>query len=210
MNLERKVEERTLSLRLVHAELDQRNNDLESAMQDLKDAQSQLVDVAHRAGMTEIATGVLHNVGNVLNSVNVSVSVLHEDLRKSRTSNIARVATLVKDHNDLFASHSDPKVQQVPQYLGLLAESVASERRRMGEELANLSEKVEHIKNIINAQQNSRGAWPSKRRSICVACSKISLDARSGHCQARHHRRMRFRGNSDHYGRKNQTTASSR
>jgi two-component system, NtrC family, sensor kinase len=154
MNLERKVEERTLSLRLLHAELDQRNNEVESAMQDLKDAQSQLVDVAHRAGMTEIATGVLHNVGNVLNSVNVSVSVLHEDMRKSRTSNIARVAALIKEHNELFASHRDPKVQQVPQYLSLLAESVAAERRRTGEELANLTEKVEHIKNIINAQQN--------------------------------------------------------
>jgi hypothetical protein len=31
------------------------------------------VEVARKAGMAEVATGVLHNVGNVLNSINVSV-----------------------------------------------------------------------------------------------------------------------------------------
>jgi C4-dicarboxylate-specific signal transduction histidine kinase len=155
VNLERKVEERTLSLRLLHAELDQRNTELETALTDVKQMQSQLVEVAHRAGMTEIAAGVLHNVGNVLNSVNVSVSVINDNVRKSKVPSVARVAALMKEHSPAFAAASaDPKVSRIPEYLGLLADSLAEEQRQVESELSNLLEKVQHIKNIINAQQN--------------------------------------------------------
>jgi hypothetical protein len=41
-----------------------------------------------RAGMAEVATGVLHNVGNVLNSVNVSAMLIVDRLSKS-TSRIS-------------------------------------------------------------------------------------------------------------------------
>lgn len=36
----------------------------------------------HQAGMAEVATTALHNVGNVLNSVNVSVSVVAQPLAR--------------------------------------------------------------------------------------------------------------------------------
>ena len=135
-NLERKVEERTLNLRLLHAELDQRNTELETALTDVKQMQSQLVEVAHRAGMTEIAAGVLHNVGNVLNSVNVSVSVLNDSVRTSKVASVARVAALVKEHAAAFAAAgADPKVQRLPEYLGMLADSLAEEQRRWTAEL---------------------------------------------------------------------------
>jgi signal transduction histidine kinase len=153
-NLERKVEERTLSLRLLHAELDQRNNELETALTDVKQMQSQLVEVAHRAGMTEIAAGVLHNVGNVLNSVNVSVSVINDNVRKSKVASVARAAALMKEHSAAFSAGGDPKIERLPEYLGLLADSLAEEQRQVESELGNLLEKVQHIKNIINAQQN--------------------------------------------------------
>jgi len=152
-NLERKVDERTLTLRLLHAELDQRNNEVETALADLKRTQSQLVDVAHRAGMTEIATGVLHNVGNVLNSVNVSVDVVNENLRRSKLPNIAKVAGLLNEHAAAFKSPDcDPKLQKVPDYLTMLAESLIAEQEQAMTEMQSLTEKVQHIKNIITAQ----------------------------------------------------------
>ncbi len=43
-----------------------------------------LVDVSRQAGMAEIATGVLHNVGNTLNSVNISTGLVMDQLRQSR------------------------------------------------------------------------------------------------------------------------------
>src|SRR6185503_10732513 len=115
----RKVDERTLTLRLLHAELDQRNNGVETALADLKRTQSQLMEVAHRAGMTEIATGVLHNVGNVLNSVNVSVDVLKENLRRSKVPSVGKVAALIKDQAaTVFAN--DARLQKLPDYVGML------------------------------------------------------------------------------------------
>ena len=152
-NLERKVDQRTLKLRLLHAELDQRNNDLETALADLQRAQSQLVDVAHRAGMTEIATGVLHNVGNVLNSVNVSVDVLNENLRRSKVPSVAKVAGLLNEQAAAFkAAVSDVKLQKIPDYLTMLAESLSAEQQQVTTEMQGLTEKVQHIKNIITAQ----------------------------------------------------------
>jgi len=152
-NLERKVDQRTLKLRLLHAELDQRNNDLETALADLQRAQSQLVDVAHRAGMTEIATGVLHNVGNVLNSVNVSVDVLNENLRRSKVPSVAKVAGLLNENAAAFkAAVSDVKLQKIPDYLTMLAESLSAEQQQVTTEMQGLTEKVQHIKNIITAQ----------------------------------------------------------
>ena len=156
VNLERKVDDRTLSLRLLHAELDERNNDLESALSDLKQAQSQLLDVAHRAGMTEIATGVLHNVGNVLNSVNVSVTLLSENLRKSKVVSVAKVAQLLDEHAAAINNLGDAgaKIQKVPDYLKKLSDTLVAEQHDMLGEVRNLAEKVQHIKNIISAQQN--------------------------------------------------------
>jgi signal transduction histidine kinase len=152
MNLERKVDERTMTLRLLHAELDQRNNDLERALADLKRMQSQLMDVAHRAGMTEIATGVLHNVGNVLNSVNVSVDVLNENVRRSKVPSVAKVAALLNEHSAEFKAARDAKLQKIPDYLAMLSESLTAEQQQVIAEMQGLTEKVQHIKNIITAQ----------------------------------------------------------
>jgi signal transduction histidine kinase len=152
-NLERKVDERTLRLRLLHAELDQRNTEVETALADLKRTQSQLMDVAHRAGMTEIATGVLHNVGNVLNSVNVSVDVLNENLRRSKVPSVAKVAALLNEHSAAFKTATrEAKLQQLPDYLTMLAESLSAEQQQATSEMQGLTEKVQHIKNIITAQ----------------------------------------------------------
>jgi two-component system, NtrC family, sensor kinase len=86
-NLERKVRERT--------------SQLEATLQELQETQTQLTDVAHRAGMAEIATGVLHNVGNALNSVNISTTVLGERLRRSKLDDLERLKWLLW-HGNVF------------------------------------------------------------------------------------------------------------
>ena len=50
--------------------------------QSLQSIQTALVDASRMAGMAEVATGVLHNVGNVLNSLNVSSSIIASGLRQ--------------------------------------------------------------------------------------------------------------------------------
>jgi C4-dicarboxylate-specific signal transduction histidine kinase len=105
--------------------------------------------------MAEVATSVLHNVGNVLNSVNVSAALAVNELRASRTDNVLLAASLMKDHAaDLghFMTH-DPKGRQLPAYLATLGECLIEEKRSMLREMESLVQHIEHINYIVATQQ---------------------------------------------------------
>jgi len=118
--------------------------------------QEQLVDASRRAGMAEVATSVIHNVGNVLNSVNVSHSVISERVRKSKIASLAKTSALLEQHaGDLAAFLTiDPAGQKVPKFLGKLAERLSQEQADILAELEMLGRNVGHIKEIIAVQQN--------------------------------------------------------
>jgi signal transduction histidine kinase/HAMP domain-containing protein len=116
----------------------------------------QLLDTSRRAGMAEVATSVLHNVGNVLNSVNVSASVIEDLLRRSKTPGIRRLADLFEEkRGDLagFLSRRD-RADHTIRYLQTIAEQVATEQEQMLRELRELTGNIEHIKEIVVMQQN--------------------------------------------------------
>jgi len=124
--------------------------------EDLKRAHGDLLYASRLAGMAEVATSVLHNVGNVLNSVNVSVSLLSHRVRRSRLVNLSRAAALMNQHaNDLGAFMTqDPKGAQIPQYLQQLADYLVHEQSSLLQELESLRKNVEHIKEIVAMQQS--------------------------------------------------------
>jgi signal transduction histidine kinase len=147
--LELRVEERT-------AELQHQVIAKEEALADLAAAQSSLVEMSRAAGMAEVATGVLHNVGNVLNSVNVSCTLLTDQLRESRIANIARVADLIRAQEKTLGQFftEDPRGQQIPIYLSSLAAALQEEQKVMLSEAESLSTRIEHIKEIVAMQQS--------------------------------------------------------
>lgn len=123
---------------------------------ELERVHKQLLAASRQAGMAEIATNVLHNVGNVLNSVNVSASLLAERINNPKSSGVARVASLLKDHTaDLGAFiSSDERGRHLPAYLAQLADQLQTDKRVALEELASLRENIEHIKDTVNMQQS--------------------------------------------------------
>ncbi len=123
------------------------------AEQELEAVHKQLLVASRQAGMAEVATNVLHNVGNVLNSVNVSASLVAERIRKSNCAGLARVAALLGSQTDLAAFISGAQGQHVPAYLHELAGELQSERDASVAELAALRANVEHIKEIVAMQQ---------------------------------------------------------
>jgi len=126
---------------------------------ELRGAQAQLVDTARQAGMAEIATNVLHNVGNVLNSVNISASLARQKVQASRSAGLVKVAALIQEHaGDLgdFLT-ADARGKALPGYLDKLATTLASERDSIDQELQRLSKGVDHIKEIVAAQQSLAG-----------------------------------------------------
>ena len=125
------------------------------AEQELQSAQQQLIETSRQAGMAEVATGVLHNVGNVLNSVNVSANLISGHLGHAKTENLVRATALLREHNGGLADFlaNDPKGRLLPGYLADLSQHLDSERRTAREELDLLTKNIEHIKDIVAMQQ---------------------------------------------------------
>jgi signal transduction histidine kinase len=116
----------------------------------------QLVEISRQAGMAEVATSVLHNVGNVLNSVNISCSVLSEKARKLRIESVGKVADILQaNQQDLAAFFAtDPIGLKLPAFLAKLAAHLGRDQEGILQELRLLGENVEHIKTIVSMQQS--------------------------------------------------------
>ncbi len=115
-----------------------------------------LVEASRYAGMAEVATGVLHNVGNVLNSVNVSAQLVRERLEGSRLIALGRTARLLAPYRDdptEFYTH-DPKAKLLPKFIGELYDNLALEHHDIREEIMTLHRNIEHVKEIVSAQQS--------------------------------------------------------
>ena len=134
-SIERQVVERTAELTATHLKL---------------------VEASRQAGMAEVATSVLHNVGNVLNSVNVSATVVSERIRKSERGSIAKVVALLREHEADLGTFlgTDAKGKQVVGFLAKLAEHLAAEQTESVDELKVLQTNIDHIKDVIAMQQS--------------------------------------------------------
>ena len=121
----------------------------------LEKANRELIDASRLAGMAEVATGVLHNVGNVLNSLNVSASVVANGLRQSKLDSLPKVAALLQEHERDLAAYlsADPKGRLIPDFLRSLSAHLAEERSRLLQEVESLQHNIEHIKEIVAMQQ---------------------------------------------------------
>jgi ligand-binding sensor domain-containing protein/signal transduction histidine kinase len=115
-----------------------------------------LLEISRQAGMAEVATSVLHNVGNVLNSVNVSATLVMDQTQQSKIPYLGKVSALLQEHAgdlaDFLTRH--PKGRQLPDYLQQLAGQLEREQQAAIAELELLRQNIEHIKDIVAMQQN--------------------------------------------------------
>ena len=127
-----------------------------AAEEELVRLNRELQEVARQAGMAEVAASVLHNVGNVLNSVSVSATIVGDRLRESKVVSLHRAATMLQERNGDLAEFlaSDPKGQVLPRYLVTLADQLATEQRELLQEVKQLEDNIEHIKKVVAMQQN--------------------------------------------------------
>jgi predicted ATPase/signal transduction histidine kinase/tRNA A-37 threonylcarbamoyl transferase component Bud32 len=148
---ERKRAEHELSRYKDHLEelVKERTRELESA-------QGRLVEMSRRAGMAEVASGVLHNVGNVMNSVNVGASVSRDSVKHLPVEGVARACELLDANADRLAEYlrSDAMGRKLPQYLRKLGETLSEHKRSILVQLDQLMTHLEHMKKIIAAQQS--------------------------------------------------------
>ena len=126
------------------------------AEQHLEEVHQQLMEVSRRAGMAEVATGVLHNVGNVLNSVNVSTQLISDRLSKSRLSHLSNVSALLNENAANLGEFLtiDPKGVKIPAFIASLVERLRVEQAELLREAEGLSKNIAHIKDIVAVQQS--------------------------------------------------------
>ncbi len=122
----------------------------------LAESQRRLIDASRMAGMAEVASGVLHNVGNAFNSVNTSASLISDQLRGSRMPNLAKAVSLLEDNAAQLGRflQEDTRGKQLPVYLGRLTRELLREREILVAETETLRTGIDHIKAVIAMQQN--------------------------------------------------------
>jgi len=137
------------------AELERRHAERDVSDERNQALRSELLAVTRMAGMAEVATGVLHNVGNVLNSLNVSVAMISDHVRGSRVAGLSRSIELVdRFPGGLSAFLDTEKGKVLPTYLTAVSRHLAEENARVLGELDSVNRNVEHIKAIVAMQQS--------------------------------------------------------
>lgn len=160
-DLEQRVAARTADLEHSNAALQRQIEEKDVATQELHETHAQLLEVSRRAGMADIANGVLHNIGNVLNSLNISTNVISEKLRELKFESLERaIGLLAKDQDELaeFLLKSD-QGKILPRYLEKLSDGLITDRDAVLSEIESLASNVEHIKDIVRAQQSHAGSF---------------------------------------------------
>lgn len=150
--LEQQVAERTEELRI-------KNKDLEETLEELEATKDELVEKAHKAGMADIATGVLHNVGNVLTSVNTSASLIEDMVRQSKLKGLIQANNMLREQISRIEEFiaNDPKGKNLMEYYLKLEGPLKSEQEKMLQQSQRLISKIELINEIIAAQQSYAG-----------------------------------------------------
>ena len=140
------------ALRAANDELEKR---VEERTRELKQAQARLMDSAREAGMSEVASSVLHNVGNVLTSAVINLQTMSEAVSTSRMGRLKQVSTLVEQHRENLADFltRDPRGSHLPEYLSALSDELLGEQRALQDSMGALGKHIDHIRIIVQVQQ---------------------------------------------------------
>lgn len=163
LELETRMREQTAELTQVNDELRQTAERLKAEVEERTRMQreaekthKEMLIVSRQAGMSDVATGVLHNVGNVLNSVNVSANLVANHLQELKINRLSDAVRLMQQHaadlGDFLTN--DPRGKQLPNFLLQLGKHLSQEQSLLLQEMSFVKTKIEHIKEIVATQQD--------------------------------------------------------
>lgn len=130
---------------------------LEEKIHEAKEA----IIISRQAGMAEIANNVLHNIGNVLNSVNTSADLLASSLRDSKLNYLPKLDDLLQKNLSNLADFftQNPKGKLLPSYISELSQHWQYENQFHIQECETLIKSIQHIKEIVSMQQSIAGTY---------------------------------------------------
>lgn len=136
-------------------EIGQLADELNHMVDRLNEARTRYIDAARQAGIADVATGVLHNVGNVLNSVYLSGSLIEDRLKRSRVESLVTISNLLEDHDDdlMRFIREDERAHTLPATIKHLTTRLMNERQSLIDEVHSLRSKIEQMHSVIRMQQ---------------------------------------------------------
>lgn len=123
---------------------------IEHQTRELQLARKDLIEAAHLAGMAEIATSLLHNVGNILNSFRVASHAVQDILGASALGHLERVLARLKEGSKVPEENCE---QRYLNYLNGLKATLAQEHEELLRETGRMFDCGERILEIVQAQQ---------------------------------------------------------
>lgn len=117
--------------------------------------QQQLRESAHQAGMAQIATGVLHNVGNILNSLGIANATARRDVNALRVDRLEQAVSLIRSNRDNLPGFltEDERGKHLPDYLPALSAQFSAQKQAVQSELETIEHLLEHLREVVSAQQ---------------------------------------------------------
>ena len=122
---------------------------------ELEEVHEQLRTSARQAGMAEVATSILHNVGNVLTSIHVSATMVQDGLERSKSAELCEVAELLLLQGARLGEFmtNDERGRIVPGYLQAIGQQLNAETEAALEHMATLRKSLEHVDSAVAMQQ---------------------------------------------------------
>lgn len=135
------------------------SREFDRMMEKLEQSRAEVVRTARVAGMSEISTGVLHNVGNALNSVNVTVSLMSERMRETKLAKLERVVEMLESQGERLGEFitNHPKGKHVAPFLFEVTKLMRHEHEELAAEARKLGAGVEHLRALVASQQEFAG-----------------------------------------------------
>ena len=123
---------------------------------ELEEKNTELIKMSRDAGMAEIATNVLHNIGNMLNNVNVSATAIGDTLSQSKLLKLQEVSKMLQEHSENIGAFltEDERGKHILPYLFKTIDILLSEHEDVTKTIQTLRNNIEHIKTTIRSQQN--------------------------------------------------------
>jgi len=122
-----------------------------------KKTNQELQEMSRKAGVAQVSTSILHNVGNAVNSINVSADLLATQLKTTKSGDVERIAALLEKEKENLPTflESDSSGKHLIPYLSELGTLLNKEKVAFQAELKIISSKLAHLNETIRHQQDA-------------------------------------------------------
>jgi two-component system NtrC family sensor kinase len=161
-----KIQEKDLSIKSANEDLEIK---IRERTEELQNLQKVALANARAAGISEIAVGVLHNIGNIINSIGISTEILSDTLKNSKLASMIKVNELLDSHSVDLGSFitTDPRGKALPDFYRKLAMALTEEHKKLKGETKQIVGKIELINSVVRSQQSyAKGQIFSEHLSV--------------------------------------------